>query len=76
MRLYGHSISGYTAPFPTSLYCGGLASWPLLVPFYKVRTQKYSSLYSLCPTRSPKLLDRSTLKVCVQESLLEPSKSV
>jgi len=28
-------INGYTAPFPTSLYCGGMASWPLLVPFYK-----------------------------------------
>jgi haloalkane dehalogenase len=28
-------INGYTAPFPTSLYCGGVASWPLLVPFYK-----------------------------------------
>eukprot|EP00088_Acartia_fossae_P002752 TRINITY_DN11134_c0_g1_i2.p1 TRINITY_DN11134_c0_g1~~TRINITY_DN11134_c0_g1_i2.p1 ORF type:complete len:369 (-),score=37.72 TRINITY_DN11134_c0_g1_i2:93-1172(-) len=28
-------INGYTAPFPNSLYCGGVASWPLLVPFYK-----------------------------------------
>merc|ERR1719222_11494 len=28
-------INGYLAPFPTSLYCGGVASWPLLVPFYK-----------------------------------------
>ena len=27
---------GYTAPFPSAEYCGGSATWPLLVPLFKV----------------------------------------
>jgi len=28
-------VQGYVAPFPSALYCGGTAAWPLLVPLFK-----------------------------------------
>ncbi|XP_023324269.1 uncharacterized protein LOC111698219 isoform X2 [Eurytemora carolleeae] len=30
-----NSLEGYSAPHPSPLYCGGVASWPLLVPLFK-----------------------------------------